>query len=97
MTLGLITVLILTFCQVDRFLESNLSSGQISPGLRSMPLAEIFVLAGFYLIYTIEEVTHFTIDRYAANTGLAGHGHQHQGEVTTMLAGETDLASDRSK
>lgn len=64
-----------------------------------MPLAEIFVLAGFYLIYTIEEVTHFTIERYAANTGLHAHSHQHkgEGEGTSMLAGERGLAPDQSK
>ena len=66
-----------------------------------MPLAEIFVLAGFYLIFTMEEVTHFTIERYAANTGLPAHSHQHkregEGEGTSMLAGETGLAPDQSK
>ena len=43
--------------EVQRFLEFNFQHGQLSESLRSMPLGEIFVLIGFYLIYTIEEVS----------------------------------------
>ena len=85
-------------CQVDRFLESNLRSGQVPPALRSLPLAEIFVLGGFYLIYSIEELTHFMVEKYAANTGLQGHSH-HQAEGETMMAaegGETGTVTDKS-
>merc|ERR1711915_500497 len=50
-----------------------------------MPLAEIFFLVGFYLIYAIEEVTHLMIDRCAAGQ-LSGHGHAHTtSEVRQML------------
>ena len=48
----------------------------MSPSLKSFPLAEVFVLIGFYLIYIIEEVTHALIDRCAAG-GQHGHNHGH--------------------
>ena len=87
---------------MDRFLASNLESGQVPPGLVSLPLAEIFVLAGFYLIYSIEEITHATIDRYVASTGLEGHhSHGHPGELQTMVPlpgseGQAGSASEKS-
>ena len=58
--------------QVHRFLKFNFDSGQLSSSLQNMPLAEIFVLVGFYLIYAIEELTHLMIDRCAAGhlTGI---------------------------
>ena len=48
-----------------------------------MPLAEMFVLIGFYLIYAIEEVTHLLIDR-CASSHVHSHGHG-GGETVQML------------
>ena len=62
--------------QVQNFLSTNFEKGQLSPSLKSFPLAEVFVLIGFYLIYIIEEVTHALIDRCAAG-GQPGHNHGH--------------------
>lgn len=71
--------------EVHRFLKFNFDSGQLSSSLQNMPLAEIFVLVGFYLIYAIEELTHLMIDRCAAGH-LTGHGHVHNSaEVRQML------------
>ena len=59
-------------------------SGQVPPSLSSLPLAEIFVLCGFYLIYSIEEATHYLINRYAASSQLHLHSHQETSEKETM-------------
>ena len=56
----------------------------MSPNLESFPLAEVFVLIGFYLIYIIEEVTHALIDRCAAG-GQHSHGHGHHADEMQML------------
>ena len=57
----------------------------------------MFVLAGFYLIYSIEELTHFILDRYAVSTGLETHSQPHLEEVETMMAAEGAVAaSDQS-
>jgi len=62
--------------EVQNFLSTNFEKGQLSPSLKSFPLAEVFVLIGFYLIYIIEEVTHALIDRCAAG-GQPGHNQGH--------------------
>ena len=69
--------------QVQSFLKTNFEKGQLSQNLESFPLAEVFVLIGFYLIYIIEEVTHALIDRCAAG-GQHGHGHGHGGHGDEM-------------
>jgi len=68
--------------EVQRFLKFNLDNGQFPESIETLPLAEIFVLVGFYLIYAIEEVTHLVIDKCAGGQAQLGHSH---GETQQML------------
>ena len=43
------------------------------------------MLCGFYLIYSIEEATHYLINRYAASSQLHSHSHQETREGETMV------------
>ena len=67
---------------MHRFLNFNLDHNQLPESIETLPLAEIFVLIGFYLIYSIEEVTHLLIDRCAGGHAQLGHAH---GETQQML------------
>merc|ERR1712154_113803 len=82
--------------EVDRFLATNLRNGQLDPDLTSLPLAEIFVLVGFYLIYSIEEGTHFLVERYAASTSLAG-GHHHEAQAMMTSPDKPDTEGSKVK
>ena len=81
--------------EVDRFLETNIRNGQLDHSLARLPLAEIFVLVGFYLIYSIEEGTHFLIDRYAGTTGLSGDHHEAQ--VMVVRQGKQGTEGSKTK
>ena len=74
--------------QVHRFLKFNLDNDQLPESIETLPLAEIFVLIGFYLIYAIEEVTHLVIDKCAGGQAQLGHSH---GETQQMLDGAGNI------
>jgi len=75
--------------EVNLFLQYNIDHGQLAD--TGMPLAEIWVLCGFFMIYFIEELTHKLVARFnpAKDVGgtkeekskmlstNAGHGHSH--------------------
>jgi len=74
--------------EVNLFLQYNIDHGQIAD--TGMPLAEIWVLCGFFMIYFIEEVTHIVMSRFNPTKDIestkdektkmlngAGHGHSH--------------------
>ena len=63
-------------------MKFNLDNGQFPESIETLPLAEIFVLVGFYLIYAIEEITHLVIDKCAGGQTQLGHSH---GETQQML------------
>ena len=81
--------------ETDRFLETNIRNGQLGPSLASLPLAEIFVLVGFYLIYSIEEGTHFLIDKYAGTSSLSGDHHEAQ--VMVVSPGKQGTEGSKTK
>jgi len=92
----LTTVLTHMLPEVNHFLEYNIDHGQIED--RGMPLAEIWVLCGFLMIYFIEEVTHFLTrrciepvnDKTTGQSKSLGHGHSHQ--MPTQVAGGFEAA-----
>eukprot|EP00095_Tigriopus_kingsejongensis_P011255 maker-scaffold708_size108518-snap-gene-0.13 protein:Tk11255 transcript:maker-scaffold708_size108518-snap-gene-0.13-mRNA-1 annotation:"zinc transporter zip3 isoform x1" len=61
---------ILTTClthmlpEVNEFLEFNIQQGTITD--TGLPLAEIFVLCGFFMIYLVEELVHIVIEHWHA-------------------------------
>jgi len=74
--------------EVNLFLQYNIDHGQISD--TGMPLAEIWVLCGFFMIYFIEELTHKFMARCHSDKDTRGtqeekskmlsnkgHGHSH--------------------
>lgn len=75
--------------EVNLYLQYNIDHGQLPN--TGLPLAEIFVLCGFYMIYIVEEVTHRIIDKVngvkpskgvkeenGKMLGSNGHSHSHQ-------------------
>lgn len=89
---------ILTTCithmmpEVKEFLVANVDAGKMSD--LNLPLAEIFVLCGFFLVYLVEELVNtFLLD--------ADHkGHDHSGKVTpadsNSNAGSDETATNSS-
>jgi len=76
--------------EVNLFLQYNIDHGQLSD--TGFPLAEIWVLCGFFMIYFIEELTHNFMSRCGPKeesavsneeekrkmlNGGGGHGHSH--------------------
>lgn len=67
---------ILTTClthmlpEVNEFLEFNIQQHTIPD--TGLPLAEIFVLCGFFMIYLVEELVHMAISRWHMETLEAG-------------------------
>merc|ERR1719402_131060 len=75
--------------EVNLFLQYNIDHGQLAD--TGMPLAEIWVLCGFFMIYFIEELTHKLVAKFntAKDVGgtkeekskmlntKTGHGHSH--------------------
>jgi len=76
--------------EVNLFLQYNIQQGQLID--RGWPLAEIWVLCGFFMVYFVEEVTHILMRRCNATSkhekpekGVvegnmmleSGHGHSH--------------------
>jgi len=75
--------------EVNLFLQYNIDHGQLPN--TGLPLAEIWVLCGFFMIYAIEELTHFFTSRCSHEkvhsstkeekskmlNGNGGHGHSH--------------------
>jgi len=73
--------------EVNLFLQYNIAHGQLED--KGWPLAEIWVLCGFLMIYLVEEVTHVLLSRcnpdnnksaappLEETTKLNGHGHSH--------------------
>ena len=55
-----------------------------------MPLAEIFVLCGFFMIYLVEEVTHVVIRRCQPKQEHV-NGHEHGCEDMLQHAVEHEL------
>ena len=73
--------------EVHRFLEFNRSHGQLPPSLVSLPLAEIFTLAGFFLVFGLEAVAEAGVARCVGPAHT--HAHSHAGpEADPMLAVE---------
>jgi len=83
--------------EVNLFLAHNISSGQIEES--GLPLAEIWVLCGFFMIYFIEEVTHVVLSKCKGSTPAtsdekqamfngSAHGHSHDlaGNVQSTAA-----------
>lgn len=74
--------------EVNLFLQYNIDHGQLPD--TGLPLAEIWVLCGFFMIYFIEELTHMFMSRFSPEKDPAstkdeksmmlngnGHGHSH--------------------
>eukprot|EP00090_Calanus_glacialis_P008016 TRINITY_DN16378_c0_g1_i1.p1 TRINITY_DN16378_c0_g1~~TRINITY_DN16378_c0_g1_i1.p1 ORF type:complete len:327 (-),score=65.67 TRINITY_DN16378_c0_g1_i1:190-1170(-) len=59
--------------EVHKFLKFNFDHHQLPASLGNLPLAEIFILVGFFLIYIIEEVTHSLMG--LCTSGMNGHSH----------------------
>jgi len=75
--------------EVNLFLKYNIEHGQLAD--TGLPLAEIWVLCGFFMIYFIEELTHKFMARFNPEKDLegtqeekgkmltaTGHGHAHE-------------------
>lgn len=74
--------------EVNVFLQHNYRQGEISN--TGLPLAEIWMLCGFFLIFLIEELTHLLVSRCQQGSvkttaehhldersSMLGHGHSH--------------------
>lgn len=70
---------ILTTClthmlpEVNYFLQNNIRRG-LFPNT-GMPVAEILVLCGFFMIYVVEEITHLVVDRMHHKRVFAANGN----------------------
>ena len=65
-----------------------------------LPVAEIFVLAGFLMIYMLEEVLHHILvksghlkEEEGAHSKPGGHGHSHGSVITSEEGLQVDLSS----
>lgn len=78
---------ILTTClthmlpEVNHFLQLNIQQGLISD--TGMPLAEIFFLCGFFMIYIVEEIVHFVVNKWKDQSASFGAAtiYQNNGHV----------------
>lgn len=77
---------ILTSCLTHMLPDVNevLETGGGYLSSSELPIAEIFVLAGFLMIYLLEEAAHLILEK--ANLLSGGHGHSH--ENMELPAGE---------
>lgn len=81
--------------EVNLFLQHNIDQGQLED--RGLPLAEIWVLCGFFMIYLIEELTH-TMTTHCNNNkdggksgeALGAQGHSH--DLPTQVNGGYEAA-----
>ena len=68
-------------------MRENFENAQIlSKGYEHIPLAEIMLMIGFFLIYFIEEFVHAWCDSDE-------HGHKHEEEVVEQLCAEKQKQS----
>jgi len=75
--------------EVNLFLAHNIASGQIEES--GLPLAEIWVLCGFFMIYFVEEVTHLVLGR--CNKSPSGSTHEKKAMVNGSAHGHShDIA-----
>jgi len=74
--------------EVNEFLEYNIDHGQIDD--KGLPLAEIWILCGFLMIYFIEEVTHSLTRSCVDQPETVGCEHSH--DMPTQVGGGFEAA-----